>query len=155
MSDIQEWDCSIEAHKVFKNFVTATTLLYASKRLISESPKPKFSLSEYDPKKVLKVEYYNLIFSKGAENTLYFVMDICKSQFDIVKSAGHWKVPIDDLIESLHKENSFFLENKDIYMKEVIKHFPRPLLAKKSKIFTQQPAEMFKAPLKNEMQLES
>ena len=78
MSDIQEWDCSIEAHKVFQNFVAATTLLYASKRLISESPKPKFSLSEYDPKKVLKVEYYNLIFSNITESILCTIMNICK-----------------------------------------------------------------------------
>ena len=52
------------------------------------------------------------------------VMTICKKQFDVMKAEASWQVPIDDLMESLNYENSFFFENKDIYMAEIIKHTP-------------------------------
>lgn len=58
------------------------------------------------------------------ESLLQMVMNICKKQFDVVKAETSWQVPIDDLIESLNYENSFFFENKDIYMAEIIKYMP-------------------------------
>ena len=58
------------------------------------------------------------------ESLLQMVMNICKKHFEVVKAEASWQVPIDDLIESLNYENSFFFENKDIYMAEIIKHTP-------------------------------
>ena len=72
------------------------------------------------------------------------VMTVCQKQLDVVKTGISWQLLIEDLMESLNSENSFFFENKDIYMAEIIKYMPQPILAKRSTIFKEDPAAMYK-----------